>query len=87
MRCIQVIAGVLGRAGEEGQRKRLEAAKSGHVTWSPPQGLGRPIREEDEKKKEDAAIAIAKAMAAGDAGERLGGSRSGSREPDLDHEL
>ncbi|EHK99708.1 putative 40S ribosomal protein mrp4, mitochondrial [Glarea lozoyensis 74030] len=42
IRCIQVIAGVLGRAGEEGQKKRLEAARTGTVTWLPPPGLGRP---------------------------------------------
>jgi hypothetical protein len=45
LRCIQVIAGVLGRAGEEGQRKRLEAAKTGEVTWLPPPGLGKPVME------------------------------------------
>jgi small subunit ribosomal protein S2 len=49
LRCIQVIAGVLGRAGEEGQKKRLEAAKTGEVTWLPPEGLGRPTTEEDVK--------------------------------------
>ena len=54
MRCIQVIAGVLGRAGEEGQRKRLEAAKTGEVTWLPPPGLGKPVTEE-EKAREAAA--------------------------------
>jgi small subunit ribosomal protein S2 len=50
LRCIQVIAGVLGRAGEEGQRKRLEAAKTGEVTWLPPPGLGRPETEEERAK-------------------------------------
>ena len=41
-----MIAGVLGRAGEEGQRKRLEAAEAGEVTWLPPVGLGKPDSEE-----------------------------------------
>jgi len=50
LRCIQVIAGVLGRAGEEGQKKRLEAAKTGEVTWLPPPGLGSPFSEETERK-------------------------------------
>ncbi len=50
LRCTQVIAGVLGRAGQEGQRKRLEAAAKGEVTWFPPDGLGKPF-EEDEKQK------------------------------------
>ena len=48
---MQVVAGVLGRAGEEGQKKRLEAARSGVITWEPPPGLGRPFTEEDEKRK------------------------------------
>ena len=51
IRCIQVIAGVLGRAGEEGQRKRLEAAATGTVTWLPPPGLGKPETAEDDKNK------------------------------------
>ena len=51
LRCIQVIAGVLGRAGEEGQRKRLEAAKTGEVTWQPPPGLGKPLTEEEMTKE------------------------------------
>lgn len=50
LRCIQVIAGVLGRAGESGQQKRLEAAKTGVVTWLPPPGLGKPVTEEDRRK-------------------------------------
>ncbi|TVY84929.1 Mitochondrial 37S ribosomal protein MRP4 [Lachnellula suecica] len=50
LRCIQVIAGVLGRAGQEGQRKRLEAAKTGEVTWLPPPGLGKPETEQDRQK-------------------------------------
>lgn len=52
LRCIQVIAGVLGRAGQKGQQKRLEAAKTGEVTWLPPPGLGRPITEEEKLKQE-----------------------------------
>ncbi|KAI6714649.1 hypothetical protein B2J93_5678 [Marssonina coronariae] len=56
LRCVQVIAGVLGRAGEEGQRKRLEDAKTGKVTWLPTPGLGKPFNEEEEKAKEAAAV-------------------------------
>ena len=51
LRCIQVIAGVLGRAGEEGQRKRLKAAKTGEITWLPPAGLGKPVTEEDKAEE------------------------------------
>ena len=35
LRCIQVIAGVLGRAGEEGQKRRREKALERNVTYSP----------------------------------------------------
>jgi hypothetical protein len=54
LRCIQVIAGVLGRAGESGQAKRLLAAKTGEITWLPPPGLGKPYDEEAEKRKAEA---------------------------------
>lgn len=56
LRCIQVIAGVLGRAGEEGQRRRLEDAKNGHVTWETPVD----IIEAVELSKEAAAAAAEK---------------------------
>jgi small subunit ribosomal protein S2 len=46
IRCVNVIAGVLGRAGEEGQKKRLEAAKTGEISWQPHPCLGRPVTEE-----------------------------------------
>ncbi|EUC48479.1 hypothetical protein COCMIDRAFT_87477 [Bipolaris oryzae ATCC 44560] len=39
LRCIQVIAGVLGRAGEAGQKQRLAAAAEGKITYRPAQGL------------------------------------------------
>ncbi|KAF1928986.1 ribosomal protein S2 [Didymella exigua CBS 183.55] len=39
LRCIQVIAGVLGRAGEAGQKQRLAAAARGRITYRPAQGL------------------------------------------------
>ena len=35
LRCVQVIAGALGRAGEEGQMNRKEKAMGGHVTYTP----------------------------------------------------
>ena len=33
LRCVQVIAGVLGRAGQEGQRKRLEQSQNGDLPY------------------------------------------------------
>ena len=35
LRCVQVIAGALGRAGEEGQADRREAALNGEITYEP----------------------------------------------------
>lgn len=35
LRSVQLIAGVLGRAGEAGQRRRLEEAKRGKLTYEP----------------------------------------------------
>ena len=35
LRCVQVVAGVLGRAGEEGQQRRREKALAGNVTYTP----------------------------------------------------
>jgi small subunit ribosomal protein S2 len=42
LRCIQVIAGVLGRAGEAGTKQRLAAAAQGEVTYRPVQDLEMP---------------------------------------------
>lgn len=53
---MQLVAGVLGRAGEEGQRKRLEAAKTGQVTWQPPQGMGMPRLEESVRPAPGSAL-------------------------------
>ncbi|KAL8677201.1 MAG: hypothetical protein Q9186_006343 [Xanthomendoza sp. 1 TL-2023] len=35
LRCVQLIAGVLGKAGEEGQRRRKERARKGDVPYQP----------------------------------------------------
>ena len=42
LRCIQVIAGVLGRAGEAGQKQRLALAEKGRITYSPARNLEIP---------------------------------------------
>lgn len=36
LRATALISGVLGRAGERGQKRRLEAAQRGEVTWKTP---------------------------------------------------
>ncbi|KAF1843767.1 37S ribosomal protein MRP4, mitochondrial precursor [Cucurbitaria berberidis CBS 394.84] len=46
LRCIQVIAGVLGRAGEAGQKQRLAAAARGEITYRPATDLVLPESEE-----------------------------------------
>jgi len=51
IRCIQLIAGVLGRAGESGQQKRLQAAKSGRVTWTTRTEFKEWVREDEENHK------------------------------------
>lgn len=42
LRAVQVIAGTLGRAGEQGLEKRRAAAKNGIVTYMPRHGLAEP---------------------------------------------
>lgn len=48
IRCIQVIAGVLGRAGQEGQAKRRLAASNGYITYAPAEGFMATDQDEDE---------------------------------------
>ncbi|RKF54578.1 37S ribosomal protein MRP4, mitochondrial [Erysiphe neolycopersici] len=43
LRASQLITGVLGRAGEAGQNRRLADAKSGKVSWKPNPRLENPI--------------------------------------------
>ncbi|KAF2263496.1 ribosomal protein S2 [Lojkania enalia] len=54
LRCIQVIAGVLGRAGEAGQKQRLAAAEKGWVTFLPALDLKLPDESEDDTAKKAA---------------------------------
>ncbi|KAF4635698.1 hypothetical protein G7Y89_g2400 [Cudoniella acicularis] len=83
LRCVQVIAGVLGRAGEEGQRKRLEVAREGQVTWLPPPGLGKPETEEDKKR---AAVKVKKASKPSDEQEQERTRGTRGRRGELDGE-
>ncbi|CAM1503823.1 Fc.00g014140.m01.CDS01 [Cosmosporella sp. VM-42] len=46
LRSMSVVAGVLGRAGEAGQKRRLADAKKGNATWDNPQDLNRHIQKE-----------------------------------------
>lgn len=59
LRCVQVIAGVLGRAGEAGNKIRLEAASEGKVTYKPAQGLKMPAEKKDgDGKGENANVPV-----------------------------
>lgn len=53
LRCIQVIAGVLGRAGEAGQKQRLAAAARGEITYAPAKGLYIEESEETDTKQKE----------------------------------
>jgi small subunit ribosomal protein S2 len=57
LRCIQVIAGVLGRAGEAGQKQRLAAAAKGDITYQPADDLALPGTEEEGEGASPAAPA------------------------------
>lgn len=51
LRCVQVIAGALGRAGEEGQKQRAARAKQGYIDYKPRHGLDLPTKAELEASK------------------------------------
>ncbi|KAI1005645.1 hypothetical protein K3495_g2575 [Podosphaera aphanis] len=53
VRASQFIAGVLGRAGQAGNDRRLQSAKAGKVTWNTSSQLVEIIEKETEAQKED----------------------------------
>jgi small subunit ribosomal protein S2 len=57
---MQVVAGVLGRAGEAGQKQRLAAAAQGHITYRPADNLVLPGSEERDAKAKKAAAGNAR---------------------------
>ncbi|KAI3393722.1 hypothetical protein diail_3767 [Diaporthe ilicicola] len=56
LRSVSVIAGVLGRAGERGQERRMAEAKKGICTWRNPSEIER-FMEDKKAKKANAAAA------------------------------
>ncbi|KAE8448003.1 hypothetical protein EG329_009926 [Mollisiaceae sp. DMI_Dod_QoI] len=84
LRCIQVIAGVLGRAGESGQKKRLQAAETGKVTWLPPTGLGKPKTAEDRRREAEIKKTKRQLGVAADTPEQTRGSRGRKGEMDFE---
>ncbi len=65
MRAVSLIAGVLGRAGERGQQRRLADAKAGVVPWQNPQDVERFIFLDAKRKAEEAEEEKQAAIAAG----------------------
>ncbi|CAK4034513.1 37S ribosomal MRP4, mitochondrial [Lecanosticta acicola] len=50
LRCVQVIAGALGRAGEEGQKRRLALAQQGKITFQATHGLQPPAKQRSSRQ-------------------------------------
>lgn len=53
LRCVQLIAGVLGRAGQEGRELRIEKAEKGIITYDPIRLQGKENREDKKSVKEE----------------------------------
>ncbi|KAK1066346.1 hypothetical protein LTR74_007233 [Friedmanniomyces endolithicus] len=65
LRCVQVIAGVLGRAGEEGQAERMRNARRGDYSARQDHGLEAPSEEDvdaEPLEKERALLQAAEAF-------------------------
>lgn len=71
LRSVSVIAGVLGRAGEAGQKRRLADAAHGICTWRNPEDIrtwiaeNKPKMDEEEKAEKEALQEQAKKQAPG----------------------
>ncbi|KAF2121923.1 37S ribosomal protein MRP4, mitochondrial precursor [Lophiotrema nucula] len=79
LRCIQVIAGVLGRAGEAGTKQRLLAAERGEVVYRPAKNLKMP--------GEDDGLANPSPEAAADVSQRLQNDESLGNADELEAKL
>ena len=53
VRSVSVIAAVLGRAGQRGQQRRLEDAKSGVVTWENPAEISQFMKLDAGRKADE----------------------------------
>jgi len=63
LRCVQVIAGVLGRAGQEGQATRLAKAARGIVDYRQTHGLSPPGRQSSARRQQEEKTLVAGADA------------------------
>ena len=50
LRCLAVIGSVLGRAGEQGQKRRAEAAANGKVTWETPSEIKQYLKVSAQRR-------------------------------------
>jgi small subunit ribosomal protein S2 len=73
------------RAGQSGQKKRLEATRKGGITWLPPPGLGKP-EIEDEKTTVTAVMPTQPKIEIAEEKEHTRGTRSRKRDIDLEED-
>ncbi|KAI8169617.1 hypothetical protein K4K50_012842 [Colletotrichum sp. SAR 10_71] len=79
-RSVAVIAGVLGRAGQQGQKRRLEAANNGTVSWEVPTPVLKYIKdtrkahEKEVEKQQKAGVYVANRSDAAAPGAGAGGA-------------
>lgn len=55
LRSVTLIAGILGRAGQRGQQRRLADANEGIVTWSTPNDVAKFIERDAAEKARNVA--------------------------------
>ncbi|RYP89688.1 hypothetical protein DL770_004176 [Monosporascus sp. CRB-9-2] len=79
LRCLAVIGSVLGRAGEEGHRRRLEDARKGVVAWRTPLDVQRFMELQRDNAEREAEIAARQVNRSGSAGPE--DSDGGLRDP------
>jgi hypothetical protein len=62
LRCVAVIAGVLGRAAQLGRARRLEDAKRGYVTWDMERDVAKYMARENKRKTEETKSKVQKRL-------------------------
>jgi hypothetical protein len=70
LRSVTLLAGVLGRAGERGQQRRLADANDGVCTWETPSDVRHFIKKDAAQKENEVAEARQQAKDAGELEEK-----------------